>query len=75
MTEKELDAAEAQGLEDFFKLNSKLSTSNMIAFDFSGKIRKYDSPETILQEFYPKRLAYYQERKVSLSQKTIQDVS
>ncbi|RDB28584.1 DNA topoisomerase 2 [Hypsizygus marmoreus] len=63
MGAKELERAEEQGLLEFFKLTGKLNTSNMICFDFEGKIRKYDSPEEILEEFYPMRLAYYQKRK------------
>jgi DNA topoisomerase II len=38
----------------------------MIAFDPNGKLRKYESPEEILEEFYPLRLQYYQKRKVCL---------
>jgi DNA topoisomerase-2 len=64
MSAKDLQKAEEQGLLEFFKLTSKLTTSNMICFDFEGKIRKYDSPEEIIEEFYPVRLAYYQKRKV-----------
>ena len=65
MAAKELEKAEKQGLHEFFKLTSKINTSNMICFDFEGKIKKYDSPEEILEDFYPMRLAYYQKRKVS----------
>ena len=36
----------------------------MICFDFEGKIKKYNSPEEILEDFNPIRLAYYQKRKV-----------
>lgn len=64
MSEKEVEKAEAQGLNEYFKLTTKISTSNMICFDFEGKIKKYTSPEEILEEFYPVRLAYYQKRKV-----------
>ncbi|KAG6839914.1 hypothetical protein H0H87_012694, partial [Tephrocybe sp. NHM501043] len=63
MAAKDLEKAEAQGLIDFFKLSNKLSTSNMMCFDFEGKIHKYESPEEILEAFYPVRLAYYQKRK------------
>ncbi|KAL5535074.1 TOP2 [Sanghuangporus sanghuang] len=63
MGAKELEKAEAQGLEEFFKLTSKISTNNMICFDFEGKIKKYNSPEEILEDFYPVRLSYYQKRK------------
>jgi DNA gyrase/topoisomerase IV subunit A len=60
---KDVEKAEEQGLTEFFKLTSKINTSNMICFDFEGKIKKYSSPEEIIDEFYPKRLAYYQKRK------------
>ncbi|KAF5377158.1 hypothetical protein D9615_006417 [Tricholomella constricta] len=63
MTAKELEKAEEQGLLEYFKLTGKLSTSNMMCFDFEGKIRKYESPEEIIESFYPVRLAYYQKRK------------
>lgn len=64
MGAKELEKAEEQGLVEFFGLTGKMNTSNMICFDFEGKIRKYDSAEEILEVFYPVRLAYYQKRKV-----------
>ncbi|KAF8912885.1 DNA topoisomerase II [Gymnopilus junonius] len=63
MSTQDLEKAEEQGLLEFFKLTSKINTSNMICFDFEGKIKKYDSPEEILEDFYPVRLAYYQKRK------------
>ncbi|CAA7271414.1 unnamed protein product [Cyclocybe aegerita] len=63
MNAKDLEKAEEQGLMEFFKLSSKINTSNMICFDFEGKIKKYDTPEEILEDFYPVRLAYYQKRK------------
>ncbi|KAL0581404.1 DNA topoisomerase 2 [Marasmius crinis-equi] len=63
MDPKELAKAEEKGLIEYFKLTSKVTTSNMICFDFDGKIKKYDSPEEILEDFYPKRLEYYQKRK------------
>jgi len=62
---KDVEKAEAQGLTEYFKLTSKINTSNMICFDFDGKIKKYNSPEEIIEEFYPKRLAFYQKRKAS----------
>ncbi|KAF9056399.1 DNA topoisomerase [Panaeolus papilionaceus] len=63
MSAKDLEKAEEQGLLEFFKLTTKINTSNMICFDFEGKIKRYDSPEEILEDFYPVRLAYYQKRK------------
>jgi DNA topoisomerase-2 len=64
MGAKELEKAEAQGLPEFFKLTTKINTSNMICFDLEGKIRKYKSAEEIIEEFYPARLVQYQKRKV-----------
>ena len=64
MSQKELEKAEAQGLNEYFKLTTKINTGNMICFDADGKIKKYNSAEQILEEFYPLRLAYYQKRKV-----------
>ena len=51
MGAKELEKAEHQGLHNFFRLSSKLNTSNMICFDFEGKIKKYNSLEEILEDF------------------------
>ncbi|KAJ7356666.1 DNA topoisomerase II [Mycena albidolilacea] len=67
MDAKNLEKAEEKGLVEFFKLTSKLTTSNMICFDFDGKIKKYNSPEEIIEDFYPVRLAYYQKRKDHLA--------
>jgi DNA topoisomerase-2 len=64
IADKDLEKAEGEGLEKFFKLVGQISTSNMICFDMNGKIRKYKSPEEILEEFYTLRLSYYQKRKV-----------
>jgi DNA topoisomerase-2 len=66
MSQSELAKAEEQGFEEYFKLVYKFRTANMICFDFDGKIKKYDSPEHVLEEFYPRRLAFYQKRKVSM---------
>ncbi|KAJ7151616.1 DNA topoisomerase II [Mycena filopes] len=67
MDAKQLEKAEAKGLIEFFKLTGKLTTSNMICFDFEGKIKKYNSPEEIIEDFYPVRLGYYQKRKDHLA--------
>jgi DNA gyrase/topoisomerase IV subunit A len=64
MDAKQLEKAEEKGLVEFFKLTSKINTTNMMCFDFDSKIKKYNSPEEIIEDFYPMRLAYYQKRKV-----------
>jgi len=65
LTEKGAEAALAEGLENKFKIVSFINTTNMVAFDKDGRIRKYSSPEEILTEFYHIRLEYYQKRKVA----------
>ncbi|PWA01549.1 hypothetical protein BB558_002380 [Smittium angustum] len=67
LTEQQMNAALKEGLETRFKLTSSISTSNMVCFDKEGRIKRYDSPESILLEFYPLRLRYYQLRKEALA--------
>ncbi|CAE7627527.1 top2 [Symbiodinium sp. CCMP2456] len=55
--------AEGRGLEKFFHLKSTISTTNMHLFDASGKLKKYESPEEILQDFAKVRLEQYGKRK------------
>ncbi|KAG8877753.1 DNA topoisomerase 2, partial [Tulasnella sp. 332] len=55
--------AEPEGLLKFFQCQKPLSTSNMMAFDSNLKLRKYTSPEEIIEDFFPLRLQYYQKRK------------
>jgi DNA topoisomerase-2 len=64
LSEENMAVAEAEGLEKKFKITGSLATSNMVCFDQEGRIKKYTSPEEILQEFYHLRLRFYQKRKV-----------
>jgi hypothetical protein len=57
-------AIKNDGIEKTFKLASSFATTNMVCFDLNGKLRKYTSPEEILEEFYDERLMYYGKRKV-----------
>lgn len=66
-------AAEQEGLEKKFKMNTTMTTGNMVCFDLNGKIKKYGSAEEILADFYHKRLEYYGLRKVSLSEEWADD--
>ncbi|KAK4690014.1 DNA topoisomerase II, partial [Tremellales sp. Uapishka_1] len=63
MTEKDMKAAEEEGLEKRFKMSNTISTSNLVCFDLNGKIKKYSSAEEILQDFFHKRLEFYSLRK------------
>lgn len=51
------------GIVKKFKLESSLSTSNMHLFDAHGHIKKYETPEEIMDEFYGIRIEYYDRRK------------
>lgn len=66
MTPAGLKAVQEKGMVAFFKLQSKMSTSNMVLFDASGQIAKYNSPEHILSDFFTIRLDFYDKRRASL---------
>lgn len=66
LNDKGIQELETKGAETFFKISSQVSTSNMVLFDAQGKIKKYSSPEEILEDFYLLRLGYYQKRKEHL---------
>lgn len=66
LTEAGLRSAAEKGLAGFFKLQTKLSTSNMMAFDKDGLITKYESPEQVLKDFFELRLEYYEKRRQHL---------
>ncbi|KAI3445041.1 hypothetical protein Pfo_001706 [Paulownia fortunei] len=58
--------AKQEGLLKKFKLTTSISTSNMHLFDSKGVIKKYDTPEQILEEFFYIRLEFYEKRKKAL---------
>jgi len=49
-----------------FKLEAKMTTTNMHLFDADGRIKKYDSPEQLLREFFSLRMVMYAKRKAAL---------
>ena len=56
----------AAAIEKAFKLEAKMSTTNMHLFDADGRIKKYDSPEQLLREFFSLRMVMYAKRKAAL---------
>ncbi|KAG0227897.1 DNA topoisomerase 2 [Actinomortierella wolfii] len=61
---EQLRKANANGeLGKNLKLIGSISTSNMVCFDPQGRIKKYSSPEEIIQDFYDVRLEFYRKRK------------
>ena len=53
----------SSGLESAFKLETKLPTTNMNAFDVHATINKFTSAEEIADAFFPIRLSLYKDRK------------
>uniref|UniRef100_A0A1A8U146 DNA topoisomerase 2 n=1 Tax=Nothobranchius furzeri TaxID=105023 RepID=A0A1A8U146_NOTFU len=63
MSEEKLAQAEAVGLHKVFKLQSSLTCNSMVLFDHMGCLKRYDSVQDILKEFFELRLHYYKLRK------------
>ncbi|KAI0175785.1 type II DNA topoisomerase [Hypoxylon sp. FL1284] len=63
MDEKHMVKALEEGLLEKFKLVKQVATSNLVAFDTRGMIRKYEKVEDILEEFYLYRMDFYSQRK------------
>jgi DNA topoisomerase-2 len=54
------------GLEKLLKLYSTSSTTNMNLFNAEDKLKKYDSVEEIIEDYYGIRLGYYNDRKINM---------
>ncbi|KAJ4798339.1 DNA topoisomerase 2 [Rhynchospora pubera] len=66
LSEENMSIAIQEGLEKKFKLTTTITTTNMQLFDSNGLIKKYDTPEQILEEFFHMRLDFYAKRKKAL---------
>lgn len=62
-----LSALSDAELEKKFKLTSPISVGNLVTFDRTGRIHKYNDPLSILKDFYDVRLEYYHKRKEQLT--------
>lgn len=51
------------GLQKLLKLYSTSSTTNMNLFNYEDKLKKYESVEEIIDDYYQIRLEYYEDRK------------
>ena len=64
---EELEAAKGDhgcnGLEKLLKLYSTSSTTNMNLFNSEDKLKKYETVEEIIDDYYQIRLEYYEDRK------------
>ncbi|GJW81298.1 DNA topoisomerase 2 [Tanacetum coccineum] len=63
MTEDQMTTARQEGFVKKFKLTTELSTCEMHLFDAKGVLKKYDTPEQILKEFFDLRLEFYEKRR------------
>jgi DNA topoisomerase II len=63
LDDKHMKAALEEGLIERFKLSKSIGTTNLVAFDTNGQIRKYEKVEDIMEEFYHHRMKMYEERK------------
>lgn len=63
VTPDQLREAQDVGLMKKFKLTTSVATSNMMLFDAEGQIKKYETPEDVIREFYDIRLQYYEKRR------------
>ncbi|GJS29791.1 DNA topoisomerase 2 [Tanacetum coccineum] len=68
MTEDQMNRArrEEGGLLNKFKLTTTLSTDNMYLLDKDAVLKKYDTPQQILEDFFHIRLDFYKKRKTDL---------
>lgn len=73
MTPEQMEAAEEVGLEKKFKMETVITTSNMVLFDSEGRLKKYNNVLEIMEDFFTLRLAYYQKRKDYLADKLTEE--
>ncbi|KAG0688568.1 DNA topoisomerase 2 [Pichia californica] len=63
LSDEEMEKSRRIGHLERFKLVSTISSSNMVAFDSTGKIKKYPHVNEIIRDYYFIRLEFYQKRK------------
>ncbi|POS85094.1 putative DNA topoisomerase 2 [Erysiphe pulchra] len=63
LDEKNIKPDIYDNLLEKFKLQKSIATSNLVAFDTRGQIRKYEKVEDIMEEYYVYRLEMYTKRK------------
>jgi DNA topoisomerase-2 len=73
LTAEKMREAEKVGLEKIFKLKTTVSIQNMMLFDQTGKIAKYESALDILTEFCKVRRGIYEKRKAFMVAKLTKD--
>jgi DNA topoisomerase-2 len=51
------------GVDKLLKLSTSASSTNMHLFDYNDKLKKYDTVESIIEDYFVKRMEIYGERK------------
>lgn len=67
-TPEGMAVVEAEGIEKRLRLSTFINLNNLVCFDAQGRLRRYSSPVSILEDFYHLRLEYYGKRKEWLVQ-------
>lgn len=62
-TSTKIQGMDKKKILDFFKLSKTILTSNMHLFNRNNEIKKYESVNQIINEFYDIRYEFYQKRK------------
>lgn len=65
---------EDSDLEKYLKLSTSLTLTNLVLFNEHNTIKKYESPEKIIESFFELRLKYYTLRKEYLQSKIVRDI-
>lgn len=67
LTQAEMSKSLQMGLYTRFKLVQNVALLNMVAFDATGRIKRYNTPLDIIKDYYYVRLEYYQKRKDAMT--------
>ncbi|KAK7919775.1 hypothetical protein WMY93_011059 [Mugilogobius chulae] len=63
MTPEKMRRLKLQGFIKFFKLQNNLTCNSMVLFDHVGSLKKYETVQEIMKDFFELRLKYYLLRK------------
>ncbi|CAN8306356.1 unnamed protein product [Cochlearia groenlandica] len=63
VSEENMMKAQQEGLLKMLKLTTTIGTTNMHLFDKKGVIKKFVTPEEIIEDFFGLRLEYYEKRR------------
>jgi DNA topoisomerase-2 len=66
MQKQEPDKNGVDAVEKYFKLTSNINTTNMVLIGPDGRVKKYNSPYEIMDDFFDIRMHYYIKRKENL---------